>query len=127
MQKAIDFLHLLLDSPLEKLSQKEIGKLATKLAKCVDDIYYIDDLMPLEEFVEKFDKRKDREAFFEVLDLLDEAFGLLDQISGPEEEVQDGLPVEDEKADAAVDEAVGGIDDLYAELIKNMKPGRHAS
>lgn len=127
LQKAIDFLHLLLDSPLEKLSQKEIGKLATKLTKYVDDIYYIDDLMPLEEFAEKFDKRKDREAFFEVLDLLDEAFGLLDQIAGPEEEVQDGLPVDDEKADAAVDEAVGGIDDLYAELIKNMKPGRHAS
>lgn len=123
LQKAIDFLNLLLDAPLDKLSKKEVKSVVATLTQYVDDIYYIDDLMPLEEFAEKFDKRKDREAFLNVLDLLDEAFGLLDQILGPEEEPEDLLGTEGEEQKSEE----GGVGDLYAELIKNMKPGRHAS
>lgn len=123
LQKAIDFLNLLLDAPLDKLSKKEVKSVIATLTQYVDDIYYIDDLMPLEEFADKFDKRKDREAFLNVLDLLDEAFGLLDRILGPEDEPED-LPGSDDEGQVPDD---GGAGDLYAELIKNMKPGRHAS
>lgn len=119
LSKAIDFIQIVMDAPLDKLSKKEFKHVMSTLAQCVDDIYYIDDLMPLEEFADKFDKRKDREAFLHVLDLLDEAFSLLDELLGPE-------VGEMEAADEIVpDEDSGG--DLYAELIRNMKPGRHTS
>ena len=47
------------------------------------------DLMPLEEFADKFTDRKDRDAFFRVLDLLEESFSLLDELLGPAEEWED--------------------------------------
>lgn len=124
LQKAIDFLQLLMKAPLDKLSKREVKSVMATLTQCVDDIYYIDDLMPLEEFADKFDKRKDREAFLNVLDLLDEAFALLDEILGPEQEPEELFgPLEDEEPKSEESKAA----DLYAELIKNMKPGRHAS
>ena len=124
LRRAIEFLELFMKAPLDKLSKREVKKVVTTLTAIVDDIYYIDDLMPLEEFAEKFDKRKDREAFLNVLDLLDEAFGLLDRILGPDqmpEDIFEAYPEDDSGADEHKPA------DLYAELIKNMKPGRHAS
>lgn len=118
LERAIEFLRLFLKSPIEQLDKKEMKDVFSTLSMIVDDIYYIDDLMPLEEFADKFDKKKDKEAFLHVLDLLDIAFSLLDEILGPEPEDPEN-PVTDD----------GGIDpdDPYAAIMRNYKPNRHAS
>lgn len=127
LQRAIEFLNVFMNAPLDKLSKREVRGVVSRLTETVEDIYYIDDLMPLEEFADKFDDRRDREAFLNVLDLLDEAFELLDRILGPDQEPEDlfGLDAaaDDDGPKSEEDKAA----DLYAELIKNMKPGRHAS
>ena len=123
LQRAIEFLNAFMNAPLDKLSKREVRGVVSKLTETVEDIYYIDDLMPLEEFADKFDNRRDREAFLNVLDLLDEAFELLDRILGPEQETEDLFGPEDEEPKSEEDKAA----DLYTELIKNMKPGIHAS
>ena len=86
LERAVDYLREVLAMPLEKLTKRQSRKVFSKMTEHIDDIYYIDDLMPLEEFADKFTDPADRKAFFRVLDLLDEAFSLLDEILGPEEE-----------------------------------------
>jgi len=134
LDNAISYLKEVLRMPLEKLNKQQTRSVFAKLTEVIDDIYYIDDLMPLEEFAEKFTDRKDREAFFHVLDLLEEAFNLLDELLGPAEEWEEseetveevlehrleshGKPEEGKPADE---------DDPWAQLLRNIKPNRHAS
>lgn len=121
LERAIEFLRLFLKSPIERLSKEETKDVFSTLSMVVDDIYYVDDLMPLEEFAEKFENRKDKEAFLHVLELLDIAFALLDEILGPEPE--DPM----DEAGHEVPESDLDPDDPFAPLLRNYKPNRHAS
>lgn len=124
LQKAINFMNLLLDAPLNKLTPEEVEKLSDTLSAYVKEIGYIDELYPLAEFAEKFERRSDREAFLEVLDLLEEADALLSQIARVD---NDDDMLSDDYDDEDDPEAGKDPEALFAELIKNMKPGRHAS
>lgn len=143
LENAVSYLKEVLRMPLEKLDKKQTRRVFDKLTRVIDDVYYIDDLMPLEEFADKFTDRKDRDAFFRVLDLLEESFSLLDELLGPAEEWEDSEETVEEvvehrleakgrkvtAADDGTDE--GGEEDdgedPWAKLLRNIKPNRHAS
>lgn len=122
LQDAIAYLEKCRDLPLETLSERQIKKMARKLAEHVDNIYYIDDLMPLEEFVEKFTDKADRDAFLSVMDLLEEALTLVEEILGPFEDQEE----ENDEDRQAGEEAPDGGDPL-SRLVFNRKPDRHLS
>lgn len=125
LERANAFLKEVLRMPLDRLNKKQTKELYNQLTAVIDDIYYIDDLMPLEEFAEKFTDKKDRENFFHVLDLLEESFRLLDELLGPEEDWEnideESIPQSTRPADAI------GSDDPLSQLLKSIKPNRHAS
>ena len=98
------------------LTRKQLRPIIDRLVQIEDDVYYIDDLMPLREFGIKFTEPGDKAAFEHVLDLLEEAFGLLDEILGPPEEAEDEAPLEGESEGNPLDA-----------LLKGVKPGRHVS
>jgi len=135
LENAISYIKEVLRMHLEKLSKQQTRTVFDKLTQVIDDVYYIDDLMPLEEFAEKFTDRKDRDAFFHVLDLLEEAFNLLDELLGPAEEweesdetVEEVIEHRLESHGAAADEdSKEDDDDPWAQLLRNIKPNRHAS
>lgn len=114
--------------PLDKLDKKQTKELYNQLTAVIDDIYYIDDLMPLEEFAEKFTSRQDRNAFFHVLDLLEESFNLLDELLGPEEDWDnmDEEAMAERQSSRPTSEELPE-DDPFAHLLKSIKPNRHAS
>ena len=154
LERAVDYLREVLAMPLEKLTKRQSRKVFSKMTEHIDDIYYIDDLMPLEEFADKFTDPADRKAFFRVLDLLDEAFSMLDEILGPEEEwdpetlgdyqqakpsrrknddgddypAMPGTMPSDAVMDGSGEQAQDGAgEDPYEKLLRSFKPGRHAS
>lgn len=126
LQEAIAYLEKCRDLSLETLSPRQIKKMAHKLAEHVDNIYYIDDLMPLEEFVEKFTDRADREAFLMVMDLLEEALTLVEEVLGPfDEEEEEDIPAPEEPAPEQEEDEEDG--DPLSRLVFNRKPNRHLS
>ena len=155
LERAVDYMKEVLAMPLEKLGKRQTKKVFSRLTEHIDDVYYIDDLMPLEEFADKFTDPADRKAFFRVLDLLDEAFGMLDEILGPAEEwddeVMDTYPefqtarreiaaqhrqeTEPQASEGPMSsdgpqeagESSDPDDDPYAKLLRSIKPNRHAS
>ena len=54
LENAVSYLKEVLRMPLEKLDKKQTRRVFDKLTRVIDDVYYIDDLMPLEEFADKF-------------------------------------------------------------------------
>lgn len=125
LREAIAYLEKCRDLQLETLSPRQIKKMAVKLAEHMDNIYYIDDLMPLEEFVEKFTDKADRDAFLMVMDLLEEALTLVEEVLGPFDDEEPEADPEPEETAPEQDEPEEG--DPLSRLVFNRKPNRHLS